>query len=364
MLKQFQQKSSPVKISELLRLLKISCKIKSGYIIILPRNKLTMLIHKIRIPVFSAFWLICVTMFILQESAAYEKVFQLDDAGRHEFSFDLDQYYSNIEYTFSLTDIPIPKEPYANEQSIYYYLIRNFYLPRYAVLEASIYPIPLAGVYVNKKTDWQAQSQITKNINIMKSVTAGFPEPWAFSFFLGNVVDFVKENNEEAGKGYSGLLFSYGNKHIVNNIMVDDNWVETELKLKGSDVRKKRDVSWSYAIGYKRHYNHEIKDAVYLSIKRNRIDYVLEGGNPILNIFTKNSEQEVRIDFDPSRLNEGKITRYEFLFGKKLVISEQVAFSLSIGMLKTLASGYSGSLKQNVDEHWSLIFRPNVHVNF
>jgi hypothetical protein len=297
-------------------------------------------------------------------SPAYEKTFQLDDAGKNEYSFDIDPYYSNTAFAFSLTDAPIPKVPYANEANLYYHLVKNFYLPRYIVLEASAYPLPIAGVYIKKETDWREKGQISDNINVIKSITTGFPEPWAFSFFFGNIVDFVKDDNKVVGKGYSGLLLSYGNRHIVDNIMVDDNWFEAEIKLKGSDVRKKRVVSWSYAFGYKKHYNKDIKDALYISIKRNRIDYILEGGNPFLNILTKNSEQEVRLDFDPARLNEGKITRYLFLFGKKLVITENTAFSLSVGALKTVASGYSGRLKQKVDEHWSLIFRPNVHINF
>ena len=305
-------------------------------------------------------------LFLSPDSIAWEKTFQLDDAGRHEFSFDLDQYYTNVAYIFSLTDKAIPKVTYENEQRLYYHLIKNIYIPRYAVIEASVYPLPLAGVYINKHTDWQEHTQVTNNINLIKSVTAGFPEPWAVSFFLGNVIDFVKDDTSfnTVGKGYSGFLFSYGNKHIVDNMMVDDNWFETEIKLKGSEVRKKRDISWSYAIGYKKHYNPDIKDQLYISIKRNRIDYILEGGNPILNIFTKNSEQEARIDFDPQMLDKGRITRYLFLFGKKLVVSEQLAFSLSIGALKTNASGYDGNLKQQVDERWSLVFRPNVHFNF
>jgi hypothetical protein len=324
-----------------------------------------MISSKIKISAFTALWIICFCCIPTPgKSQAYQKTFQVDDSGKHEVSFDLDHYYSNVAYTFSLNDSPIPKEPYANEQSIYYYLLRNIYLPRFAVFEASIYPLPIAGLYIKKHTDWREETQVSKNFNLVKSVTAGFPEPWAFSLFLGNVVDFIKENNEESGKGYSGLLFSYGNKHIVDNTLVDDDWFETELKLKGSDVRPKRDISWSYAIGYKKHLNHDIKDALYISIKRNRIDYILEGGNPILNIFTKNSEQEVRLDFDPQMLNKGRITRYFFLFGKKLVVNENVALSLSVGALKINASGYSGKLKERIDEHWALVFRPNVNINF
>lgn len=309
--------------------------------------------------------IICMTLMYPRRSAAYEKTFQLDDVGRHEFSFELDPYYSNVAYTFSLTDRPIPKESYEKERSIYYYLVRNIYLPRFILLEASIYPLPMAGVYIKKEHEnFYEQSQVTKNINAVKAITAGFPEPWAYSIFFGNVVDFVRGDNKITGKGYSGLLFSYGNRHIVDNIMVDDDWIETEIKLKGSDIRSRHNISWSYAVGYKKHFNKEIRDAIYISIKRNRIDYVIKERNIILDFFARNSEQEVRLDFDPVRIGEGKITRYLFLFGKKLVIGENVAFSFSVGTIKTVASGYSGRLEQKIDEHWSLILRPNVHVNF
>ncbi len=308
-----------------------------------------------------------VTILINTSAAiAYEKTFQLDDVGKHEFSFELDPYYSNIAYTFSLTDKPIPKSAYANERSIYYYLITNIYHPRFVLLEASVYPLPIVGVYIKKNhEEFYSDSQVSKNFNAVKAVTAGFPEPWAYSMFLGNVVDFVKADNKIVGKGYSGLLFSYGNRHIVDNLMVDDNWFEVELKLKGSDIRTSHNVSWSYALGYKNHLNEDIRDTFYISIKRNRVDYVIKERNPFLNFFIRNSEQEIRLDFDVFNIERGKIIRYLFLFGKKIVIIDnKMAFSFSVGTLKTVASGYSGRLEQKIDEHWSLILRPNVNMNF
>lgn len=302
-------------------------------------------------------------------SYAWEKTIQIDDKGRHEASIELDPYYSNIGYVYSLTDAPIPKEPYTREIYVYLYLLKNIYLPRYILLEASLYPLPIAGVYIKKnRTNFYEDSQLTRNFNAVKAITAGFPEPWAFSFFLGNVVDFVIEDEEKreiVGKGYSGLLMSYGNRHIVDNIMVDDKWFETEIKLKGQDIREKRDLSWSYAVGYKGHDNREIKDALYLSIKRNRIDYMDYDVNPVIKFLAYNSEVEVRFDFDLKEVAQGKIVRYFFLFGKKFVLGEGgVTLAFGIGMLKTVASGYTGKLEQQIDEHWQLILRPNVHIKF
>jgi hypothetical protein len=297
---------------------------------------------------------------------AWEKTFQIDDEGRHQASVELDPYYSTIAYVHSLTKDPIPRESYSKEKYVYFSLLKKIYLPRYLLLEASVYPFPIAGVYIRKnREDFYNDSQLTENINAVKAVSAGFPEPWAFSFFWGNVVDYVKEGEKKiSGKGYSGLLFSYGNRHIVDNIMVQDNWYEVELKLKGKDIRQKRDLSWSYALGYKGHNNKEIKDKLYFYFKRTRIDYVDYDVNFLWKFIFHNSELETRVDFDRNRVQKGKIVRYFFLFGKKFVLGESITLSMGGGALKTKASGYTGSLEREVDAQWQLLVRPNLHIKF
>jgi hypothetical protein len=312
--------------------------------------------------------IIIISLLIIFKSNlfSWEKTFQIDEEGRHQTSVELDPYYSNIAYIYSLTKEPIPKESYSKERYVYFYLLRKIYLPRYLLLEASVYPFPLAGVYVRKnEEDFYNDSQLSENVNAVKAVSAGFPEPWAFSFFWGNVVDYVKEGEEKiSGKGYSGLLFSYGNRHIVDNIMVKDNWYEVELKLKGKDIRAKRDLSWSYAVGYKGHNNKDIRDQLYFYFKRTRIDYVDYDVNFLWKFIFHNSELETRVDFDLKRVRKGKTVRYFFLFGKKFVLGKSVTLSLGVGALKTKASGYSGSLEREVDAQWQLLVRPNLHIKF
>jgi len=313
-----------------------------------------------------------VIFFIIVCSPAlysWQKFVKLDTDGRHELSFEIDPYYSYFAYTFGIAETPIPEIQYTDEFNIYLSLLKNFYRPRFVLTEASIYPLPLAGVYIKKNRESSYEdSQATENINIVKAVTAGFPEPWASSVFFGNVINFTDKNNdgknETVGKAFSGFLVSYGNRHIVDNIMVEDDWVETEIKLKGSDIRERRDLSWSYAVGYKWHRNNDINDKLYISIKRSRVDYGDREKNIFIKFFIHNSETEVRLDFNTVDYEKKAIVRYFFLFGKKFALSKNTVFSFGLGAIKTESDGYRGDLKGEINENWQLIFRPNMKLKF
>ncbi len=293
--------------------------------------------------------------------------FQLDKAGYHQISFELDPYYSCVDYTLSLTDKPIPKTILTNEWMYYSHMLKNLYLPRYILVEGSIYPLPVAGVYIKENYDnFYQNAELSHSLNIVRAVTEGFPEPWAASFFLGNVADFTSSDGKEVvGKGYSGWLFSYGGYHIVDNIMVRDNWWESEIKLKGSDLREAHNLSWSYSLGVKFHDNSEISDVCYVSVKRNRIDFVKHDINPLLGFFVYDSEQEFRADFKVDEVHRARLSRVSFLFGKNFPVGKgNVTFSFATGVVKLFQNSYSGELKRRIEREWTLIFRPNVHIKF
>ena len=296
----------------------------------------------------------------------YIKSWQLDSAGRHETNLELDPYYSNIAYIYALTSTPIPKVYLQEEQNMYVHMFSNFYLPRYMLLEASVYPLPLVGVAIKKYArSFYDSSQVTESLNLTRAVTAGFPEPYAFSLFLGNVIDFVVGEGEQqkvVGNGYAGFLYSYGNYHIADNIMIWDHWMEYEAKIKGSDIREQHCLSWSYAIGTKFHFNEEIKDQLYLNIKRSRIDYMSEDINPVWKFISRNSEQEFRIDFDIRSMH---VIRLSFLMGKNFpLFSNRLTLSLSAGFLRTVSDAYSGSLATKLPSRWDVLIRPNFQIKW
>ncbi|MFW5770045.1 MAG: hypothetical protein ACOCX9_01290 [Spirochaetota bacterium] len=310
---------------------------------------------------------ILIALFLLHVPASAALwSWQLDQAGRHEAVLEIDPYYSNVEYIYGFTTRPIPRKLFQQEGYIYLNMLKDLYRPRFILFEASVYPLPIAGVYIRKNHEnFYEDSRVSDNIYAVKAITAGFPEPWAGSIFLGNVINFVSTEDKVVGKGYSGFLLSYGNRHIVDNIMVEDNWVESEIKIKGDSIREERNISWSYAIGVKLHENSEIKNVVYLSIIRDRIDLIDNNLNPVWKFIFHNSEQELRVDSSISEDGQWTATRYLFLLGKKFPIgSGKVTFAFSIGGLKTLGSGYSGSLEKRIDERWNFLLRPNVHVKF
>jgi hypothetical protein len=64
------------------------------------------------------------------------------------------------------------------------------------------------------------------------------------------VVSFdVSDGKEIKGNGYSRYLFSAGNYHIKDNLLIHDRWQEFEWKMKGDLKSQVKKLSWSLRIG-------------------------------------------------------------------------------------------------------------------
>jgi hypothetical protein len=177
---------------------------------------------------------------------------------------ELDPYYSAIGVYNSLTGKPIQHLEVESELEIYKELITKFYKPRSLIIEASLNPLPYAGTLVKEhQPGFYKDMQWASNLNVVQAVTAGFEEPWALSLFLGNVVSFDTINKSLQGKrnGYSGLLLDVGNYHIKDNVLVRDNWLQMEGKLKGEQILADRSLRWSFRGGAKFHANRHIADS-------------------------------------------------------------------------------------------------------
>ena len=305
--------------------------------------------------------------------AAYGKLFAyiklwnipLGSEKRQEINVELDHYYTCLSYTVAITKQPIPEMNITREGELYWHMLKNFIFPRYILFEASLYPLPIAGVYIKKEArNFYNDSEIVRGINIVKAVTTGFPEPYAGAVFFGNVANFTKGDSDEVtGRGFSGIAISYGDRHIVDNIMVADKWLELELKIKGVDEHQVHNMEWSYSVGIKLHDNNEISQQFSISIYRNSIYYADSIGS--LLGFLRNTEQQLRIDFNLEHLNIKKPTSFSFLVGKNFPIGDgTVTLALKAGGLKIFSDGYSGSLKQDIDRKWALMVRPMAYLKF
>lgn len=274
---------------------------------------------------------------------------------------ELDPYYSAIGIYNSLTGKPIPHLEVKNELEIYKELISKFYLPRTLILEASLNPLPYAGTLVRRhQPGFYRDMQISDNLNAVQAVTAGFEEPWAVSLFLGNVVSFDTINKSLQGKrnGYSGILFNYGNRHIKDNILVKDDWLEMEGKLKGEQILQDRSLRWSFRGGAKFHSNRYIADSFYIGFRRSRTDFKEND-----SFFLHNSGFEYVSDFSQDKLEP---IRHKLTIDKKFPAKDKrMALTLGIGFVWTADKKYSGPLSGGTGTHkeqnsFQLLFQPNL----
>lgn len=279
------------------------------------------------------------------------------------YEVELDPYYSAVGMYNSLTGSPIPHLEVKSEPEIYRELITKFYQPRTLILEASVNPLPYAGSLIKKhQPGFYRDMQWTSNFNAVQAVTAGFEEPWALSLFLGNVVSFDTINKSFQGKrnGYSGMLLSYGNYHIKDNVLLKDDWLELEGKLKGEQILEDRSLRWSFRGGVKFHGDRHIADAFYVGFRRSRTDFTERGTD---NFWLHNSGFEYVSDFSQKKLEP---IRHYFVVDKKFPMkSSRMAFTLGLGFVWTADKKYSGPLSDSAagtktPNSFQFILRPNL----
>jgi len=227
-------------------------------------------IRKMMVRIFIAGIIICPFLFPVTSPSEEKET----DKKKIVFEYELDPYYSALDLYVSLTEKPIPDMGERSELEIYRDLLKRSYIPRFLVLEASVNPLPVLGVYIRNHANELYKSSEVLDVNLVEAVTAGFEEPWALSLFLGDVVNYTKkgEKKKSGNKGFMGYLVSVGNWHIKDNILIRDDWFELEWKIKGDRELKTKKLNWSFRVGEKFHSNDDITDILYLSLRRSRLD--------------------------------------------------------------------------------------------
>ncbi len=270
---------------------------------------------------------------------------------------EMDAYYSNVGLYLSPVDAPIPTVDSDSEWSIYSDLFLRSYIPRDIVLEASVNPMPLLGVALRQRApNFYDSMQFSGDFNLVKSVTAGFDEPYALSLFLGNVVKYRAGDIADVGnnKGYMGYLFNFGNKHIKDNRLIDDQWLEFEWKVKGDREVADQTLGWSFRMGGRWHRHPEITDVYHIGIRRSHLDFEA----PVLS-WLLNSGVDYRLDLNQ---HDGSLIQQSLFFNKKLPVRAWgMAVQIELGMIWKEAEKYSGVLAgEGVGDEFQLVLRPNI----
>lgn len=280
--------------------------------------------------------------------------------GSTELLWELDPYYSSLGLQIPLTGSAVPDGGRLSEAEVYQRLFFDSLQPRILMLEASVYPLPVAGTWLkgNHPGTYNTLNVATvdgNQLNVLDGVTAGFQEPWAVSAFTGSAMHFSRDDGAATGnnRGYMGYLVSFGTKHIRNNVLIDDSWWELEWKLKGERDFANEELSWSFRLGIKNHGNHDIRDVAYIGLRRSNLDYQ----GPLLS-FLNNSNLEVLTEFDRSTF---RFLRQELTVGRKFPVPRHhFSLNLDVGLIYEDGAKYTGALADPGADTFTIVFRPNI----
>ena len=304
-------------------------------------------------PYFHFAFACCLTLCYANMACAEEVS---EGEAKTEVVFEIDPYYSDVGLNVPLTTKPIPTIESRSEAVIYRELIKGSLIPRYMLLEASVYPMPVLGTHLKQHSpEFFDRGRINDNINIIESLTAGFQEPWAVSAFFGNVAKLKRPGDTRQGNdyGYTGYLFSAGAKHIKNNVMIDDEWCELEWKIKGKLDYTDEKLAWSFRIGGKYNRNRDVNNVTYIALHRSNTDI-----RSTFLAWLENTNYDFRVHF---LQQGGKPVRAELIAGKKLPLPDYgYSPTLSIGLIWASPDEYSGLLRDANSNKLTLVIRPSL----
>jgi hypothetical protein len=273
------------------------------------------------------------------------------EGAKTEVVTELGAYYSSIGLYVPISDDPFPEGGRLEEADVYRQLFERSLRPNVVAFEASLYPMPILGVWLRK----DHPSFYDNAPSVIQAVTAGFQEPWAVSAFFGSQMKFTRpeETERSTNRGYLGYLVSAGTKHIKSNVLIADNWLEAEWKLKGERVFNQERLSWSLRAGGRYNSNRDIADTLHLGLRRSNLDFK----SPFLS-WLDNSRVDLLTELAVDGL---ALVRQEVIFGKKYPVeSRKFAWEFDFGVIYERASKYSGDLAPLAKTAVTVVFRPNI----
>ena len=277
-----------------------------------------------------------------------------------EYDYELDVYYTNVSAYIDLdTEEDLTDGSKMEEKELYKYLFRNSLASNVFLMEFAVHPMNLAGLQYRKHNEDLYTVQNRENFNIVKSMTAGFEEPYALSFFLGRMMVFKKKNTSRAGnnRAYIGYLVTVGDQTIKDNRSYDNKWLVFEVKLKGTRDKQNSDLDWSFRLGTRMQQREEFVDTIYIGARRKRIDY-----NKGLFSLVYNTAYTTTLSVSSETL---EITEAELIIDKFFPTGHKgLSLGFGIGYLYTSENKYLGSLKDDGIDNHQIIFRPNFKYKF
>lgn len=285
-----------------------------------------------------------------------------------QLTFDIYKPYASIYFNLKRLQKPVALQQ-GEEGEIYLRLGRRLIFPSYVLFQITGYPLSALSSYLESdRYNIYNRFNILSDLNILRSVGAGFEEPYAFSLFLGNILflayhDSAQQRLKQSGSALAGFLFSTGKHQIYNNIYLHDHWYQIELMLVGNlNEPKHRKIVWNFRIGAKLHQIEFLRDRFTLSIERSHTDWRATRWSLIKNsIFKYQAQLPI-----PSSADKKPAASHLVTYGKKFPISlhnRKMFFVLGLGMRWEWVRAYDHNLDRfeaDPKSQLTWLIQPNI----
>ncbi len=248
-----------------------------------------------------------------------------------------------------------------DEIKLYRDLGRRSFKPGYFLIEITGYPLATFSAWMESNLNSQYDFfDIGEKFNLIRSLGAGYQEPWSTSIFIGQLATFWDIDDQGdlrmAANGAAGTVVTGGFQQLFDNSIVNGSWFRVEWKIKGEGVEGARRRFWDIKAGFRYYGLPEIPNTVGLSLKRQRTDNENVGTGVL-----ENSMMAVDLQLPVSGINSG-LTRALVEYAR-FVPFRSVLVGLKIGFLYENRMHYDGEMQSfgsQREKSWELIIQPMV----
>jgi len=248
-----------------------------------------------------------------------------------------------------------------DEVKLYRDLVRRSFQWDYLVVEATGYPLAALSAWMEAEQNARyRQFDIGSNFNLLRSLGAGYQEPWSLSLFLGQLLTYWSMDDQDelviAARGAAGLVATAGLQQLFDNSIVEAPWTRIEWKVKGEGSEGPRERYWDLKVGHRWYGLAEIPNTLTLSLERGRTDRVRVKWNPEQNNITL-----LQLQWPTTEIRSG-FSRVLFEY-TKFVPVRRVLVGLKVGFLYENRKSYdasSGSFASEKERTWELVIQPQI----
>jgi len=248
-----------------------------------------------------------------------------------------------------------------DEVKLYRDLVRRSVRPGYFLIELTGYPLAAFSACLEAEQNSSYHYfDVGEKFNLIRSLGAGYQEPWSTSIFLGQLATFwdLDEDDEliVAASGAAGFVATAGIQQLFDNCVVKAEWFRMEWKVKGEGIESGRKRFWDLKAGYRWYGIPELSNTISLSIKRQRTDKQSRGTE-----LSDNSLTAIELQLPASEISSG-FSRVLFEYARFIPFGRVLA-GLKVGFLYEHRRPYeteTGAFGVEKVKSWELILQPMV----